>query len=305
MVLPLSCLICIRSRKPKSWYCPRCYHIVNATQYDRHARHVCLDISLDRSLDRFICQFTHIPMIDDDRSSPYYVHCIQRIPGNPSDLMAGCAFVSMFKSDLSDTELLTVIPHLDDHLVKGTPFSKDIVPFQFWNRRAPPPPKEALLWDLPAPKDALFRGLPRPPARKCDICIRPAMPKSKYCPRCRKILLPKNNIAWVVAGMKEFYDPVLDMFICAYTGVPLNDTDCHVPWYMVMDHVVPGEKKQVPSAFWVNDMKGCLTAEVFRRAVGAFADHIRTGEPFDTNAITKDDWKRNLIRMRLTGRRIA
>jgi len=291
----MKCDICIRPAKPHSISCYRCFGIVNATKFYRHPRRLCLDVSYDELIDRFRCCITNIPMIDDDPLSPYYVHCCQRIPGQPLDRLAVCAFISMFKSDLSDTELVTVIPHLDDHFARGIPFNKDIIPFRYWRRSAPPPPKEALLWGMPPPGTA----------KKCAICIRLALPRSKYCPRCRKIIFPKPNWVQTAAGMKEYYDPEADGFRCAYTDILLNDCDIFDPWYMVMDHVVPGQKKVVPAAFWVNDMKGCMTAAGFKKAIAESANHIRTGEPFDTGVITRDDWKRSLMHMRIAGRKIA
>jgi len=209
--------------------------------------------------------------------------------------MAVCAICSMLKSDLADWELLKVVPALDDTLNRGQPFDRDIIPFKYWNRKAPPPPGEA------------FRGRAALPqaAKKCSICIRPAIPNSKYCPRCRKIIFPKKNWTATADGMREFYDPEADGFRDAYLGVLLNTDDFYDPHYMVMDHVNPGEKRVVPCAFWLNDMKGRLSAAVFKRVIAEFANHIRTGEPFDRGVITREDWKKNLIRMRLAGRSIA
>jgi hypothetical protein len=291
----MKCDICIREAKPHSISCARCYSIVNATKFHRRPRRLSLIASYDPPTDQFICRLTHIPMADDDPQSPFYVHSVQRLPGNQLDRMAVCAFVSMLKSDLADWELLKVVPHLDDHFRKGTPFKKDIIPFRYWRRKAPAPPKAAI-----------YRGMPIPPsAKKCFVCIRPAIPNSKYCPRCRKIIFPKPNWKACAEGLKAFYDPDADGFRDAYLGYLLDTDDLFSPHYTVLDHVNPGEEKVVPCAFWLNDMKGRLRADTFKRVIAEFANHLRTGEPFDKNVIPIEDWKKNLIRMRLAGKNIA
>ena len=77
------------------------------------------------------------------------------------------------------------------------------------------------------------------------------------------------------------------------------------PWYLVMDHLVPGQRKVAPSAAWANGMKGGMTYTFFLAALGEFARHLRTGEPFDTRVLTREGWKRNLLHMRLMGRKVA
>ena len=284
----MKCDICIKPAKPHSISCDRCYKRVNVTKFYRLARRTGLRTHYDRSIDRFRCHLTNVAMVDDDPFSPYYVVCSQQIPGNHDVLLPNCAFTAVMKSDLSDTELLAVVPHLDDHLRTGKPFIKDIIPFKYWRRKA-----------RPAIPDKFFAGTPTAASSKsCAICIRAPFRNSPYCPRCRKIIQPKDNRQAVVATLKEHYDPEADGFRCAYTGILLEDGDIFSPWYIVMDHLVPGQEKLVPAAFWVNDMKGCMTHAGFKKALAEFANHILTGEPFDTGVITKEDWKRALRYMR-------
>ena len=291
----MKCDICVREAKPHSIDCPRCYRHVNASGYHRHARRVGLKGRYFSDVDLFRCIFTDVAMSDDDLMSPYHVTSSCKIPKDYSVLIPNCAFTAVMKSELSDEELLAVVPHLDDHLRKGTPFRRDIVPFAYWNRR--PRPKTA---------SPLFAGLPQAvPGRTCSICIRPPYGMSPYCERCRRIIRAKKSNIDTAAGLKKHYDPAADGFRCIFSGEVLDTDDIYSPWYLVMDHLVPGQRKVAPSAAWANGMKGRMTYAVFLKALGEFANHIRTGEPFDTSVITRDEWKRNLMYMRLAGRRIA
>ena len=291
----MKCDICIRQAKPHSIDCPRCYKRVNVNGYHRHARRVGLKGRYDPLVDLFRCSFTNVAMPDDDPISPYFVTCSYKIPRDYSVILPNCAFTAVMKSELSDTELLTVVPHLDDHLRKGAPFIRDIVPFKYWNRR--PRPKTV------AP---LFTGLPRAVSGKtCAICIRPPFGMSPYCERCRRIIRAKKSNIDTAAGLKEHYDPVADGFRCIYSGQILDTDDMYSAWYLVMEHLVPGQRKVAPSAAWANGMKGKMTYSVFLKALAEFARHLRTKEPFDTGVITRDDWKRNLMHMRLAGRKVA
>jgi len=291
----MKCDICVREAKPHSIDCPRCYKRVNVNGYHRHARRVGLKGRYDPLVDLFRCFFTNVAMPDDDPLSPYYVACSCKVPRDYSVILPNCAFTAVMKSEMSDTELIAVVPHLDDHIQKGAPFIRDLVPFAYWNRR--PRPKKA------AP---LFTGLPPAASGKtCSICIRPPYKTSPYCERCRRIIRPKDDRPSVVAGLKENYDPAADGFRCIYSGEILNTDDMYDPWFLVMDHLVPGQRKMAPSAAWANGMKGGMTYMVFLKALAEFANHIRTREPFDTSVITRDEWKRNLLHMRLMGRKVA
>jgi hypothetical protein len=101
------------------------------------------------------------------------------------------------------------------------------------------------------------------------------------------------------------YDPVLDGFLCEYTGVLLEEVNFHDPYFLVYDHRVPGQKVLVPAASWVNDMKGWLSDVQFWRVIAEFTNHIRTGAPFDKNVITASGWARALRYRPIKGKRVA
>jgi hypothetical protein len=141
--------------------------------------------------------------------------------------------------------------------------------------------------------------------KTCAICIRPPYRTSPFCVRCRNIILPKKDHPSVIAGLKRSYDPVPDGFRCMYSGELLNTDDMYDPWYLVLDHLFPGQREVAPSAAWINGAKGGMTYPFFLTALGEFAHYLRTGEPFDTGVLTREEWKRNLMYMRLMGRKVA
>jgi hypothetical protein len=159
---------------------------------------------------------------------------------------------------------------------------------------------------MPVPVPPFAKPL-RATGFKCEVCIRPRKPGNTYCPRCRQLIVmghrwPKLDKRAALIGN---YDPILDGFLCEYTGVLLEEVNFHDPYFLVYDHRIPGQRKLVPAASWVNDMKGWLSDIQFWKVIAEFANHIRTGEAFDAGVLTRSEWKRALRFRRPVGRRVA
>jgi len=126
----------------------------------------------------------------------------------------------------------------------------------------------------------------------CKICIRQPLPRHIYCPRCWNLIDDKHDHAEHAQALMDRYDPLLDSFICFYTGRPLNDTNPHDPWYVTFDHTIPGRKGTMAvCAWWVNDSKGDMTATEYRRTVSMVAAFNR-GEPVDWRRLRFSHWRR-------------
>lgn len=126
----------------------------------------------------------------------------------------------------------------------------------------------------------------------CLVCIRDPEPKKIYCPRCWGLIRHKPDHVEHRDALSKCYDEELDAFICQITGVPLNDTDPHDPWYVTFHHLVPGKKgTMVIAAWWANDMIADMLEDEFRLAVTLFARHQR-GEPVDWSQLKFTFWKR-------------
>jgi len=267
--MSLTCAICINPAAPRLKYCSRCYKLINVTHRNYAARRKALSNAYDKDIDAFRCFFTGAPLDEKDPMSPWFTSICPRVPGKNDDMVVASALAVMMKTDLSADELLTVIPELDDHLRTGKAFNRNIILFSYWKRCVPP----------------ALRGRPANircrAAIACTVCGKKPFPNSPYCPRCRKFITKGCDNATRLEALKVAWNAEQDGFLCHYTGMRLEENNVNDPWYLVFDHLVPGQKKLAAAGFWVNDMKGVLSDAGFGKAVAEFARHIRTGEPFD------------------------
>src|SRR5208283_5133932 len=112
----------------------------------------------------------------------------------------------------------------------------------------------------------------------CPICGRPKRKGHEYCPRCAKFG-DRMKAKFPKKTLKAIWDYVRKYgFVCYYTGMRLNMTDPHSPWYLVFDHCTPGDpRKVVITSFLVNDMKGDMTEKEFWCMIGQLALFFRKG----------------------------
>ena len=291
------CAVCIHPPIPKSIYCLRCQDIVTSTDHEKLPRRNAAIAAYILSEDAFHCALFHVPLNLEDPYNPYYRNFVETFPGIHSNQLMVSALASMLKSDLTADELVTVVPALADHHFHGTPFLRDIIPFAAWNRGIPFKPRRL------APFTPPFKAT----GYTCEVCIRPRDVGAHYCPRCRRLIRSGHRYSFVEkkAGLKRNYIQEFDGFLCELTGNLLNEDNPHDPWFLVYDHIKPGKKELAPAAFWANDSKGWLSADQYWNVIGEYANHIRTGEPFDPNIITRQEWKQAILRYKATGRHIA
>ena len=63
-------------------------------------------------------------------------------------------------------------------------------------------------------------------------------------------------------------------YVCFYTGMLLDMTDPHSPWYCVFDHWIPHDSSKIVITFsLLNDMKSDLTEKEFWYLIKALADY--------------------------------
>jgi hypothetical protein len=139
---------------------------------------------------------------------------------------------------------------------------------------------------------------PDTPSRPCAVCRRAASGRSRYCPRCGRILdrarisLP---VALIIAALIEAYDSAADAFRCYYSGACLDTDRPRNPFYLVFDHADPGGSRAVVCARIINEMKKDLLEREFRIVVPALSDHMERGTPFDPGCIGFEKWKRAAV----------
>jgi hypothetical protein len=234
-----------------------------------------LQDALDRTINRFRCRYCNAVLNETgDPYHPFYLTVDHVVPGEEAIVISSFLMNDM-KSDLTGDEFITVVPALDDTLLGIAPFNKKIIAFRTWNRVAP---------TLAAPRRLAPWEISRAPAVACAVCGRPPFPGSIYCPICRGIIFQRWEIAARAAALKRAWNEKLQAFICYYTGAILNVTDPNSPWFIVFDHLIPGQKGNIVAcAAWINAMKTYLTETEFLAVIHSLAEHIRHGTPFDTS----------------------
>jgi hypothetical protein len=126
----------------------------------------------------------------------------------------------------------------------------------------------------------------------CRVCRKPRAPRCQYCERCKRLVGKGKNKRFRRAALIKAYDERLDAFLCAYTGVVLEEYDTSSPWYITYDHVIPGKKGDlVACAYFINTMKSDLSGEEFRAVVMEFDRHVK-GAPFDREVVKFLYWHR-------------
>jgi hypothetical protein len=276
--LPTSaCVVCEKPVKLRCFYCLRCKAIVG-NRVDKLLFRAALHDSHDKAIDRFRCAVSGAVLDETGPYGPYYITANHVYPGRKEIVITGRLFNDM-QNALTLDEFVTVVPALDDTLRGIAPFDKNIIRFVAWDRM---PAAARLSARLPL---ASWERTPKPvPA--CVICGHEPYPGSQYCATCRHFIYCRDEFFARVLALKASWDPVLQAFICRYTGVPLDVADPKSPWYLAFDHLVPGQKGNIAAcAFWVNEMKYYLTEAQFRAVIHSLAEHFRHGTEFDRSLV--------------------
>ena len=271
-----SCTICSVPVGARKFFCPRCKAVIG-NRFHRRLLVPALRDALDRTINRFRCRYCGAVLRESgDPHHPFYLTVDHVVPG-ADDIDIAALLMNDMKSALCADEFLKVVPAIDDHFLGIAPFDRNIIAFRAWNRVAP-----ALA--------ATRRLAPWEKARAlitaCIVCARPPFPGSIYCPTCRGIIFSRWEIAARAAALKKSWDPKRQAYICYYTGAVLDVSDPNSPWFIVFDHLIPGQKGNlVACAAWINAMKTYLTESEFRAVIHSLAEHMRHGTPFDTSLV--------------------
>jgi hypothetical protein len=288
---PRFCTICSIPVGSRKFFCPRCKTVLG-NRFHHRLMVPALQDALDRTINRFRCRYCGAVLNETgDPYHPFYLTVDHVVPGEEAIVISSFLMNDM-KSDLTGDEFVTVVPAVDDTLLGIAPFNKNIIAFRTWNRVAPA---------LAAPRRHAHWEISRAPVVASVVCGRMPFPGSIYCPTCRGIINQRWEIAARASALKKSWNPVLQAYTCYYTGAILNVTDPNSPWFIVFDHLIPGQKGNlVACAAWVNAMKTYLTGTEFRAVIHSLAEHIRHGTPFDKSLV---DEKRFGLARRL-GKRV-
>jgi hypothetical protein len=281
----MKCDICPHDAVLKSVYCPRCRPLV-ANKAESTKRRVALIEDYDISIDDFRCRWLGFRLDTGTRNRPRSL-CFDHItPRKSSKLATSSMLGNSMKSDLGGEEFDPAMLELGRHRM-GAPFQKNIIGFIYWAER--PVPLAA-----PLPPFVLAAERARAPVTECEICGDEPFPRSIFCPRCRRFVFSGGHDHRPrVRALKRAWDPVLRMFICYYTGIPLDITNPRSPWYLTFEHRTPGnEWSQVVAASWVNAVKTALSEYEFWKIILEYARWKREGGVFNPDVVKYRYWNR-------------
>ena len=288
------CSICFTPVGPRRFLCPRC-KLALGNRFHHKLLVPALRDALDRSINRFRCRYSGAILEQTgDPYNPWYLTADHVVPGEEA-IVISSFLINDMKSDLTGDEFITIVPALDDTLLGIAPFNRNIIAFRTWNRVAP---------TIGAPRRLAPWEMARAPAIACVICGRPPFPRSIYCQTCRGIIYQRWEIAARAAALKKSWNQQLQAYTCYYTGAILDVLDPKSPWFIVFDHLIPGQKGNVVAcAAWVNAAKTYLTETEFRAVIRSLSEHIRHGTPFDKTLV--EERRFGLSARKLCGARSA
>jgi len=126
----------------------------------------------------------------------------------------------------------------------------------------------------------------------CVICGDEAIPSQQMCARHWRIVRqrPEEHRARRLA-MQRSWDKKRRRFICEYTGIELNDTDPHDPFYISFDHRTPGRKGDLKLTFRaLNEVKSSFSWDELVKVVLELDAHF-DGKPFDRDVVGYLYWR--------------
>jgi hypothetical protein len=188
----------------------------------------------DREADAFRCFYTQVVVGEDDISDPFHFCFDHYIPVRSSHLVLTTDLVNSMKNELTEQEFRDAVDELLLHR-DGKPFDVGRIAFRHWTKRAPA---------LPEPGSRLSRGeVSNVLVDACIVCGAPPRKWSYYCNRCRRLATYRTYVNKKRAmALKAAWSKEQDGFLCAYTGVKVDEWDAGSPWAFCIDHAIPGDE---------------------------------------------------------------
>jgi len=282
-----ACCICGAKPRLHSLYCPRCAKLAYGGRNDgMGARKKALQQAWNKERQCFVCYYTGAMLEMVDRHSPWYRCFDHRTPGNAKDLVLTTRAINALKSGLTDKEFMAILKEMVRHWEEMTPFDVNVVEFKYWHRNTRPS-----RYDEVAPGKISRAGISHDGI--CVVCAGKAAPHHQTCARCLKFVTKSHEKTARRMALKGAWSAEKGGFICAYTGVTLNDTDRRSPWYVSFDHKTPKKKGDLQVvAYFINIMKAELSDEEFRAFVKEMVKHWTEGSQFNRDIISFKYWHR-------------
>jgi hypothetical protein len=242
-------------------------------------------------VDAFRCNWCGAVLEDEDLASPFHLCFDHLVPDESSELVVSSELFNLMKNALAPDEFRKVVGELVRHW-DGEPFDRDCVPFEHWATVAPR--REA---SRPSSRLRPSERTPRPYS-DCEVCGGRSVRYSIYCQRCRDIIFRgRENHTPRVRALKEAWDPAQGAFLCHYTGARVDEGDPRSPWYLNLEHRIPGDRDDiVVAAAWVNAMKTALSEREFKAVVREYKRFLDEGGEFDRKCAKFEHWRRSRAR---------
>jgi hypothetical protein len=269
----MPCAICGKAIDSGSKYCDRHRKLFSGKK-ELAATVAAAKEAWSKLEDAYICRYTGAKLDETDPSDEWYITFDHMVPGKPGKLVACARWVNEMKTDLLFGEFRKAIRGVNTFHLTGVPFDKGSIGCGHWSRAVDSSARRGLA--------GLLRKGERTLKADCPVCGGRTGPGYIYCKRCMGLIRNHPEHVAHAAALKKGWDAARHVFVCHYSGIVLDEKDCHGPFYLTFDHTIPGQRgKLVLAAYLFNEMKCSLTEDAFWAVVKELVRHWEEGTPFD------------------------
>ena len=133
------CEICKSTIHPQAYYCKRCKKLIDRvdkhSKVDKAARKQAHKQALKDAWDGegFLCHYSHIRLIENDREDPRYLTFDHRTPGDENDIVVAAFVLNDMKTNMTEGEFRAMVFQLANHFKGGT-FDERVFNLKYWKR---------------------------------------------------------------------------------------------------------------------------------------------------------------------------
>lgn len=121
-----SCKVCGRASASASYLCKTCRHLLDRLEMrsypdgrrwrmDKDARFRAMCRQWNSAKEAFLCHYTGLPLLTENKGSRRYATWEHVIPGDESSVVLAANIVNKMKSDMTEAEFKRLVRALADH----------------------------------------------------------------------------------------------------------------------------------------------------------------------------------------------